>query len=112
MILSLADVNYKAISDSVPADMTIFFASENARTAALPMVLYLSGEYLIFGALFDIVSMCSLILPNAVLVKELPDKVRQIEGVNQALIEIVVEHFQQKKALTHLLEKQMHQLPG
>ena len=61
-------------------------------------------DYLVLGALFDVVGMCRLVLPNAALLKELAEKVKQIEGVKQASIDIVVEHVHDPKILVTYLE--------
>ena len=68
-------------------------------------------DYLIFGALFDIVGMCSLILPNVTLLKELTENVRQIDGVMQCRIEIVVGHVHQPRVLIECLEKHIEDVP-
>jgi DNA-binding Lrp family transcriptional regulator len=107
MILSIPNVDYSAMEGSVPADLLFFFANEQARATGEPKILELVKDYVIFGALFDIVGMCSLILPNAVLLKEIEGKVKQIDGVMQSYIEIVVEHFHQPKILAECLEKEI-----
>ena len=99
MIVSLANVNYGAMSGFCPSGSLIFFANNRTRASAEPKVLELVKDYLIFGALFDIVGMCSLILPNVILLKELTENVKQIDGVMQCRIEIVVGHVHQPRFL-------------
>jgi len=111
MIVSLANVNYGAMSGSVPADLLIFFANNRTRAFAETKVLELVKDYLIFGALFDVVGMCSLILPNVILLKELTENVRQIDGVMQCRIEIVVGHVHQPRFLVECLEKYIDDRP-
>ena len=105
MILSIPKIDYSAMAGTVPADLLVFFADDRARTAAEPKVLELVKDYLVFGALFDVVGMCSVILPNAVLLKQISERVRQIDGVRQSYIEVVVEHVHRPKFLIECLER-------
>ena len=108
MILSIPKVDYKAIAGSIPGDLLIFFENYTTRAKAEPKVVELVKDYLVLAALFDVVGMCSLILPNAVLLKELAEKVKQIEGVKQASAEIVVEHLHEPKDLIEYLKNQTY----
>lgn len=107
MIISMPDVDYSAITECVPTDVLIFFENSEARAKGEPKVLELLGDYIILAALWDVVGMCSLILPKVALAEELAEKIRQIEGVKDAWAEIVVEHYHQGRVLTQYLERQM-----
>ena len=108
MILSIPKVDYSAMAGSVPADLVIVFADDQARAAGEPMVLGLVKEYVILAGLFDLVGMCSLILPNAVLLKEIGEKVKQIEGVTRCYLEVVIEHVHEPKILVEYLQKRIN----
>ena len=103
-ILSIPKLNYNAIAGSVPTDLLIFFANDSVRASAEPKVLELVKDYLVFGALFDVVGMCALVVPKAVLLKELAEKIKQIEGVKKVSIDIVVEHVLDPKMLVAYLD--------
>ncbi|MFI5420255.1 MAG: AsnC family transcriptional regulator [Nitrososphaerales archaeon] len=107
MIVSLAKLDYSKIAGAVPADLLIFFENDKARAAGEPKVLDLVKDYLLLAALFDVVGMCSLVLPNAILLKELAEKVGQIDGLKESSIDIVVEHAHDPKVLVQQLEKQL-----
>lgn len=112
-ILSLAKVDYTAIAGSVPADVLIFFDNnDKVRTVAEQKVLEIVKDYVIFAALFDVVGMCSLILPKVAQVSEIVEKIKQIEGVRNAMIEIVNEHVHQSQILVKYLIKDMTSKPA
>lgn len=112
-ILSLAKVDYSAIAGSVPGDALIFFDNDDkVRTVAEQKVLEIVKDYVIFAALFDVVGMCSLILPKVAQVSEIVEKIKQIEGVRDAAVEIVNEHVHQSKILVKYLIKEMASQPS
>ena len=63
-LLSLPSVNYSAITDCVPADLLVLFKDLDAARGAQRNILSVLGDQLILAALWDVVGMCSLMLPN------------------------------------------------
>jgi DNA-binding Lrp family transcriptional regulator len=104
-ILSLPKVDYHAMTGCVPADLLVFFESNEVRAKAEPQILQMMGEYLILAGLFDIVGMCSLIIPNVSTASVLADKVRKIDGVNRAFVSIVEEHIDQVETFGNYIER-------
>ncbi len=104
-ILSLPLVNYHSIEGCVPADLLIFFKDQEARAYGEPKILQLVKDYAILAGLFDIVGMCSLIVPKLASLRDLEDQVSQIEGVRKVWVEIVDRHIDQVYAFEAYLEK-------
>lgn len=109
MILSLPIVDYTAISECLPIDILVFFKDSEARKEGEPRVIGIVKDYMILAALWDVVGMCSLILPSVALASEISDKLAKIDGVKQTWAEIVAEHVHQGKVLTRFLEEKMLQ---
>lgn len=108
MILSVPEIDYSAISGSVPADLLIFFDNNGkARAMAEPKALDVVKDYIIFAALFDTVGMCSLVLPRVAQVSEIVASIKQIDGINEAHVDIVHEHILQSKILEKYLVKKI-----
>jgi DNA-binding Lrp family transcriptional regulator len=106
-ILSLPRINYSAIKECIPADLFILFKDLEVSRQAESRVLPLLKDYLVFAALWDVVGMCSLILPDVATVSELPERLRQLEGVSTVRLEILKERVDMAAALGEYLEKWM-----
>jgi DNA-binding Lrp family transcriptional regulator len=106
-LLSLPSVNYRAITDCVPADLLVFFKDLDAARAAQRNILSLLGDQLILAALWDVVGMCSLMLPNVSAATELVDRVKLFEGVVAARIDIVKDHIDLTTTFRKYLERWM-----
>jgi DNA-binding Lrp family transcriptional regulator len=106
-ILSLPKMNYRAITGCIPADLMVFFSRHEDRKIAEAKILKLVQDSLVFAALFDIVGMCSLMLPRVAATSDLAKKVMQIDGVKLARVEIVAEHIDQSWILGEYLQRWM-----
>ena len=62
-------------------------------------MLPLIGEHVVLAALWDVVGMCSMVLPNVAAVGEVAKKVRGVRGVSMARVEIVREHVDRVQTL-------------
>ncbi len=94
-ILSLPNVNYRAIEKGIQADLIIFFRNEAVRSTSEPKILEIVKDYLIFAGLFDVVGVCSLIVPGVGSLTELNRKVREVDGVKEVWAEIVNQYIDQ-----------------
>jgi DNA-binding Lrp family transcriptional regulator len=106
-ILSLPKVDYRAMTGCVPADLLVFFESNEVRAKAEPEIVQIVKEYLVLAGLFDIVGMCSLIIPKVSIANVLAEKVRQIEGVNRAWVGVVEEHIDQVEVFGNYVERML-----
>jgi DNA-binding Lrp family transcriptional regulator len=107
MILSLPRLDYGAMAGCVPADLVVFFKDEKARAEGVSKVIELVMDYLLLAVLVDITGMCSLVLPKVASTSELAEKVKQINGVRDAWVEIVREHITEGKVFVEYFEKRM-----
>ena len=106
-VISLPNLDYHKIKGSVPADLLILFMDSDAAKMSQKTILPLVGETVIFAALWDVVGLCSLILPNVASAGELAEKVRRVEGVATARVEIVRDHVDRVGLLGSYFEKRM-----
>jgi DNA-binding Lrp family transcriptional regulator len=107
MILSLPRVDYSAMAGCVPADLIVFFKDEKARVEAVPKLLDLVMDHVLLAVLFDTVGMCSLVFPKVASTSELAEKVRQVNGVREAWVEIVSEHITKAGVFIECFERGM-----
>ena len=107
MILSLPTVDYTAIEGCVPADLLVFFEDNKARAEAVSKVLEIVMDHLILASMYDVVGMCSLVLPRVASTGELAARVKRISGVKDAWVEIVSEHFMEGKQFVKYIERQI-----
>ena len=107
MILSVPKLDYTAIEGCVPADLLVFFEDDKARAEGVTKVLAIVIDHLLLAAMYDVVGMCSLVLPNVALTSELATRVKQINGVKDAWAEIVSEHIMEGKPFLRYLERRI-----
>lgn len=107
MILSVPKLDYTAIEGCVPADLLVFFEDDKARAEGVTKVLEIVIDHLLLAAMYDVVGMCSLVLPNVALTSELATRVKQINGVKDAWAEIVSEHIMEGKPFLRYLERRI-----
>jgi DNA-binding Lrp family transcriptional regulator len=106
-LVSLPRVNYSAMAGCVPADLLVFFKDMESVRAAQPLLLSLLGDQLILAALWDVVGMCSLVMPNVASVSELAERVKLMEGVVLARVDIVKEHIDMAESYGRYIESWM-----
>lgn len=106
-LVSLPRVNYGALKNCAPADLLILFRDQDAAKDSERRVLPLVQDHVILAALWDVVGMCSLILPNVPVITELVGKIRQVDGVAAARIEIVKQHIDLTRNFTEYVQKWM-----
>jgi DNA-binding Lrp family transcriptional regulator len=104
-LISLAKVNYSAMKECVPADLLILFRSLEDALGSEKRILPILGDRVILASLWDVVGMCSLILSDVSAVTDLANKIKQVEGVAVARVEIVKDHIDMTGAYTGYLEK-------
>jgi DNA-binding Lrp family transcriptional regulator len=109
VVLSLPKVNYKAMTGCVPADLLVIFRDANSAKSSEGKIMQLVADKVILAALWDVIGMCSLILPNVSAIGELNDQVRVLEGVATARVEIVRDHIEPMDVFRNYLEKWMEQ---
>ena len=107
MILSVPKLDYTAIEGCVPADLLVFFEDDKARVEGVSKVLEIVMDNLLLAAMYDVVGMCSLVLPKVASTSELAARVKQINGVKDAWAEIVSEHVMEGKPFLRYLERQI-----
>ena len=98
-LFSLPRVDYRKMTGCVTADILLSFRSLEDARGSQEKILSLVGEYVIFAALWDVVGVCSMILPSVATLNELAEKVREVEGVVAARAEVVKSHFDQLGAV-------------
>lgn len=106
-IISLPKVDYKAMTGCVPADLLVLFENPEAARASPRTVLPLIGDRVILAALWDVVGMCSMVLPDVASVTEVAEKIRRLDGVSMARVEIVRDHIDQMGILEGYIERWM-----
>jgi DNA-binding Lrp family transcriptional regulator len=106
-VLSLPKVDYHAMSGSVPADLVVLFKDNEAARSSQSTILPIVGEYVILAALWDVIGMCSLVLPDVAAVTRIAESVRQVNGVSMARVEIVKDHIDQVVTLEGYLRRWM-----
>lgn len=67
------------------------------------------GDSVILAALWDRIGMCSLILPSVAGASDLVERVKKVDGVAMAGVEIVKEHIDQTKRLDPYTENWLTQ---
>ena len=108
-VFCLPRVDYPAMKHCVPADLHIVFKDNEAVTTSGRRIIPLLGDSLVFAALWDTLGMCSLILPNVGTMAGIVEKVKKVDGVTAARIDIVREHVDQARELEGRLEKWMEE---
>jgi len=106
-LLSLPRVNYSAMTGCVPADLLVLFRDLEALRKVQPSLFALLGDQIILAALWDVVGMCSLVLPNVSSVSEIAEKVKLLEGVVAARVDIVKEHIELTETYGAYIEQRM-----
>jgi DNA-binding Lrp family transcriptional regulator len=106
-VTSLPTVNYHKMSGCVPADLVIFFTDIEEGRASPARLLPLIGDSLILAALWDVVGMCSLVLPSVDAASDLAERVRKVQGVTKARVEIVKDHVDQASRMAIFVKRWM-----
>jgi DNA-binding Lrp family transcriptional regulator len=106
-LFSLPSIDYRAITGSVPADLLVFFRDAEAARGSAERILAIVGDRLVFAALWDVVGMCSMILPSLAPMNDISEQVRQVDGVKATRVEIVRERIDQASVLGAYVEKWM-----
>jgi DNA-binding Lrp family transcriptional regulator len=106
-VYSLPTVEYQKMSNCVPADLHVLFRDVETARASERTILPLVAEYLVFAALWDTLGMCSLILPDVVTMSRIVEKIRGVDGVAMARVDIVREHIDQASTLARYVERWM-----
>ena len=111
-ILSVPTMEYRALSDCVPADLVVRFRPGPGRREAEGAVLGHVGERTIFAGLWTKFSLYSLILPSVADLARLREAVRAVPGVLDVRGEIVEQHHDRVAALRPYAEALAARAPG
>jgi len=82
-VISLPKMDYHRIKGSVPANILILFNNLDAARMSQKTIIPLVGDTVIFAVLWDVVGVCSLVLPDVASAGELAEKVKRVEGVQR-----------------------------
>ena len=106
-LLSLPSVDYHKMRGRVPADLIILFGDREEARASPGRILPLVGDVLVLAALWDVVGMCSLVLPSVAEANDIAEQVEKVQGVVKARVEIVKDHVVQASRLRVFVERWM-----
>ncbi|MDA4129900.1 MAG: AsnC family transcriptional regulator [Thaumarchaeota archaeon] len=107
-IFSFPQVNISAMRAGVPADLIVLFVSPEVRSESESEILSLLNDYLFYvGATWVDHGLYSLILPNALTASDLRERVRKVQGVKMARIELVDEHHDQIEVMASYVRRRI-----
>ena len=104
-VLSVATIDYRALSGCVPADLIVAYSSPAARHEAERRILSLIEDRLIFAGAWSDIGLYSLLLPRVSRATEIAEEVPRIPGVGMSRVEIVEEHIDQVRALHSYVDR-------
>jgi len=105
-VLSVATMDYRALSGCVPADLIVAFSTPAARHEAERRILSLIRDWMIFAGVWSDFGLYSLLLPKVSLATEIAEEAARIPGVGTSRVEIVEEHIDQVQALQRYVDRQ------
>ena len=110
VVFSIPLVSLEAVGNGVPADLVVIYKD---RTLAEGQVLQIIDDFAIYaGTLIEGLGMYDLVLPTPVAASRILDRVNRIEGVKDARIEFVDEHFDQPEVLADCVREHIARLSG
>ena len=104
------NANFGALTDGVPADAVVQYTSQQERREAEKLVLKLLDEHLYFAGTQEAAPIYSMILPSPYLATRLAEKLRRIQGVKAARIELVDEHFDQMEVFADYVGRHLDRI--
>lgn len=108
VVFSLPLVSLEAMGSGVPADLVVTYGD---RALAEGRVLQTIDDFAIYtGTLIEGLGMYDLVLPSPVAASRILDLVNQTEGVKEARIEFVDEHFDRPEVLADCVRRHIAKL--
>lgn len=106
------NLDFGALPHAVPADAVVQYSSPKERQEAERQVLKLLDDHLFWAGVLEGAAVYSMILPNPFLATKLVEKVRKIQGVEAARIELVDEHIDQMEVFADYVSRHLMRTRG
>ncbi len=100
----------KALEGAVMADLTVTYSDRASKNGVNQEILKRLGDHIYYAGITAEFGLFGLILPNVPIAREAENKVRKLEGVEHARVDLLEERIELYNALDHQVARRMAQI--